>query len=268
MVKWLSYLAREIWTPGVNFKVHLEMQFEHYATRPKFFGLGGISAYSSYNCNSEEYVRFASELCRHYGLEGNTERLSTDPYESAQISNPDFINGTDNWTLRPAEKNSMVVKSHKGYGAKQERVSHRGWTDMTFLLTKRSAEKPNQISQEIKGLTPGKLYSAKLFSADYQDYVKGESVRRKLAVSLDIDNVNMVQSKCLVLEVDGIFHCSVGAFKGKTPPWMNYHRLVFRALGTTAKLTISDWADDANPGGPTGQEILYNFVEVEPYIED
>jgi len=45
-------------------------------------------------------------------------------------------------------------------------------------------------------------------------------------------------------------------------------RLVFRALGTTAKLTISDWIDATDPGGPIGQEILYNFVEVQPYIED
>ena len=49
---------------------------------------------------------------------------------------------------------------------------------------------------------------------------------------------------------------------------MNYHRLVFRAKDTTAKLTISDWADATTPGGPIGQEILYNFVEIQPYLED
>ena len=138
------------------------------------------------------------------------------------------------------------------------------------MLTKRSTDKPNKVSQEIKGLVPGNLYSAKLYTADYQDYVKGKSVRKRLAVSLDIDNVNMVPAKRLVLEVDisssGL--SSVGPFKGKTPPWMNVHRLVFRALDTTAKLTISDWADATAPGGPIGQEILYNFVEVQSYIED
>ena len=122
------------------------------------------------------------------------------------------------------------------------------------------------MSQEIRNLVPGKLYSVKLYVADYQDYAKGESVRKKIAVSLDIDNVNMIPSKCLLMEVDSTQ--SAGPFEGKTPPWMNVHRLVFRAKDTTSKLTISDWADDANPGGPIGQEILYNFVEVQPYLED
>jgi hypothetical protein len=85
---------------------------------------------------------------------------------------------------------------------------------------------------------------------------------------MDIDNADMIPSKRLVLEVGGISRCSVGPFEGKKPPWMNVHRLVFRALGTTAKLTISDWTDATTPGGPIGQEILYNFVEVQPYIED
>jgi hypothetical protein len=35
----------------------------------------------------------------------------------------------------------------------------------------------------------------------------------------------------------------------------------------TARLTISDWADERNPGGPIGQEMVYNFVEVQPYFE-
>ena len=63
---------------------------------------------------------------------------------------------------------------------------------------------------------------------------------------------------------------------------MNYHRLVFRANGPTARLTLCDWADpstglagsrqagsgQATPGGPVGQETLINFVEIQPYLED
>lgn len=49
---------------------------------------------------------------------------------------------------------------------------------------------------------------------------------------------------------------------------MNHHRIVFRAKAPTAKLTISDWAEDGKPGGPVGQELICNFIEVQPYLGD
>ena len=49
---------------------------------------------------------------------------------------------------------------------------------------------------------------------------------------------------------------------------MNHHRPVFRAKEPTARLTIFDWADGATPGGPTGQETVVNFVEIQPYLGD
>ena len=42
---------------------------------------------------------------------------------------------------------------------------------------------------------------------------------------------------------------------------------IFRADGPTATLTFSDWADASDPGGETGQEIGFNFVELQPYLE-
>ena len=50
------------------------------------------------------------------------------------------------------------------------------------------------------------------------------------------------------------------------PDYMNYHWRVFRAKGKTAKLTVSDWVSDTEPGGPVGQELMFNFIEVQPYI--
>jgi hypothetical protein len=49
---------------------------------------------------------------------------------------------------------------------------------------------------------------------------------------------------------------------------MNYHWRIFRATGAEARLTISDWAAPDDPGGPVGQELMLNFVEVQPYFED
>lgn len=48
---------------------------------------------------------------------------------------------------------------------------------------------------------------------------------------------------------------------------MNYHFEVFRAKGERARLTVSDWASAAEPGGPAGQELMFNFIEVQPYLE-
>ena len=48
----------------------------------------------------------------------------------------------------------------------------------TFLLVKRSDKKPNVFSQEIKDLTPGRVYSLKMITADYQDLVREESEKK------------------------------------------------------------------------------------------
>ena len=48
---------------------------------------------------------------------------------------------------------------------------------------------------------------------------------------------------------------------------MNYHWRVFRAKGTMARLTVSDWEERSYCAGPTGQELMYNFIEVQPYLD-
>jgi hypothetical protein len=47
---------------------------------------------------------------------------------------------------------------------------------------------------------------------------------------------------------------------------MNYHWRVFRAEGETAELTVSDWASPDDPGGLPGQELIFNFIEIQPYF--
>ena len=256
--------------PQVDFKVWLDMKFNYLANAPECFGLYGIMQYHAIFAD-EEYLRWCGRLFRHYGIEGKTGMLSDEygfKYELDHIQNANFTDGLKNWTVAEAAPKSVrvgkILKLNNMLGFLYPPLH----TGNEHLWTKRSAEKPNRVSQEIKNLTPGKLYSAKLYAADYQDYVKGESVRKKLAISINIDNVDMVPSKRLALEVDGISRCCAGSFEGKEPPWMSVHRLVFRAKKPTALLTISDWPDDATPGGPIGQEILYNFVEVQPYLED
>ena len=44
-------------------------------------------------------------------------------------------------------------------------------------------------------------------------------------------------------------------------------QLIFRAKGPTATLVISDWKNDAEPDGPIGQELMFNNIDVHPYLE-
>jgi len=60
----------------------------------------------------------------------------------------------------------------------------------------------------------------------------------------------------------------LGAFNAQNPAWLNYHFRVFRAIGSTAKLVISDWVGPPAAGGPIGQELMFNFIEVKPYWEE
>ncbi len=48
---------------------------------------------------------------------------------------------------------------------------------------------------------------------------------------------------------------------------MNYHWRVFRAKSPTARLTVSDWQSEEEPGGPIGQKLMCNFLQVHPYFE-
>ncbi len=53
----------------------------------------------------------------------------------------------------------------------------------------------------------------------------------------------------------------------KFPYWMNYHWRVFRAKDTTAKLTVKDVNNDNESNCHIGQELMYNFIEIQPYLD-
>ncbi len=53
----------------------------------------------------------------------------------------------------------------------------------------------------------------------------------------------------------------------KISVWITYHWKVFRAQGTTAELTVSDWPAGTTAGESFGQEQTFNFLEIQPYRE-
>jgi hypothetical protein len=153
---------------------------------------------------------------------------------------------------------------------------------------KRNAKAPNRFSQQIKALKPGRLYSLKLLVADHQELLQGKSVKEKHPVGIQIDNAALVPYKSFQ-EIYGSIISHEKFKSSENPLWSTYYFLVFRAGAETATLTISDWVSDepspwpsewglqfdiaewtkpGKPGGPIGQELMYNFIEVQPYLED
>ena len=250
--------------PTANYKAFMDMQVNALANHPNFFGLGGIQWYLTVYAN-EEHRRFAVRQFRHYAIEGNTNPINDDPYDLTHIRNPDFVGGTAGWDIQPAEQGSIQTKTFRRLGRIQARWPDAPYGD-TFLVMKRSANKPNKFSQEIKDLKPGKVYSMKLITGDYQDLIQEKSERKTHAISIELDNVDILPGPENSYVRPYRNSSSHGKFKGGYRYFFNYHWRVFRAKSETAKLTVTDWANDTEPGGPVGQELLYNFIEIEPYM--
>lgn len=244
--------------PNVDFKVWMDVQMHYMATSPEFFGLGGIMWYKTYYAD-EESIRWMGRLYRHYAIEGNTEMLSPKygfTYELNHLKNPDFDEQLDGWTVKEAQAGAVKTGSLGALGRQQGRMYeyHKG---NSFLLTQRSSSGPNQVSQVIQGLVPGKIYTAKMVVGDHPAVTKMILEDASPNARLSVDGVENMPDRSIV--------SVVGSAVGSAS--FQFHRLMFRATAPTATLTISDWAADDAPGGPAGQELMINFIEVQPYFE-
>ena len=254
--------------PNVDYHVWMDQQMNIVANHPVLSGLGGLEWWTS-TLADEETVRFVGKLYRHYAIDGKTNLLTRDPLFLTHLQNADFEKGTEGWTLHPAEEGTIAAKSFPRYGRIEGRYMGLGrpadpeHIGDTFLWMKRSAKGPNTFSQTIKNLEPGRLYSMKLFSCDYDDLVKPtprkkEEVKSIATVALDGVEVDAKRSFTEVYS---------SSPEPKIPVCITYHWKVFRAKATTAKLTVSDWQSGKEPGVPFGQEQTFNFLEIQPYRE-
>jgi len=254
--------------PQVDYKVFMDMQYNIIANHPAFRDLGGVMEYTAI-LGDKEYIRWAGKLWRHYCIEGRSDMLSARhgfTYALRHIRNADFDQGTDEWTLAPAEPDSMVVKHLAGFGYMQGRYPKTLGEGDHFMWTRRCANRPNALSQELKGLRAGKLYSVKMFTGDYGDFSAGLSAKKRLAVSIDIQGGDILPSESLQ-------HAHYMVWKYHPPftrdkcPWINFHVCVFRAKANEGRLVLSDWPTETSPAGPIGQELMFGFIEVAPYLE-
>ena len=252
--------------PHCDYNVYLDLQFQFLATQPAYFGLRGLQGYYSPYVG-EEQTRLFARLVRHYAIEGHTERMLPDPYELTHLQNPDFLAGTEAWELSPAADGSITPITAKHFGWLQGRYIRDGVGD-SVLWTKRSAAKPNAIAQTISNLQPGRLYSLRLFTGNHQDLLAGTSRGYEHAVSIDIANAELIPQKTFQAIIKSCYAHTTELFNRDNPYRLNYHQRVFRPKAETARLTLSDWASEREPGGPTDEELIWNFVQVQPYFPE
>ena len=248
--------------PHVNYRTYLDMQFNLVATHPDFKGIGSVMTYLA-GYSDEEIVRWGGLLFRHYAIEGNPGMLTADPFILTHLENGDFEAAGRGWTLSPAEAGAIRFGMSPGFSTLQGRWPSPVEGD-TVIITRRSARRPNVFSQEIKDLEPGRLYSFEMCSGDFKDL----SVKSRYAVSIKLDNVTLIPEKCFTEVFASCYSHVYGPYNRDNPAYMNYHWRVFRARGTTARLTVGDWADEKTPGGPIGRELMHNFIQVQPYVSD
>ncbi len=254
--------------PNVDFHVWMDQQMQVAAGDPVMAGMAGLNWWTSLQAD-EETVRFVGRLYRHYAIEGKTELLTKDPLFLTHLQNADFENDLAGWTAHAAEASSIQVKSFPRYGRIEGRYMGLGrpadpeHIGDTFLWMKRSAKGPNRVSQPIKNLQPGRLYSLKMFTCDYQDLIhprkKTQEEAQPFIGQVSIDGVEIDPRR-------SFREAYASSPEPPIPVWITYHWFVFRATAETATLTISD-GDPTENRTPFGQEQTFNFLELQPYHE-
>jgi hypothetical protein len=250
--------------PNVDFHVWMDRQMNIVANDPVLVGVAGLNWWTSAQAD-EDSVRFVGKLYRHYAIEGKTEMLTRDPLFLTHLRNPDFEDGMEGWTVRAAEEGSVATRSFPRYGRIEGRYPRdREPIGDKFLWMRRSAKGPNTFSQTVKDLQPGRLYSLKIFTCDYKDLI---NPRKKELHEADKFMGSVVLEGVEVDAKRSFRETYASNPEPKIPVWITYHWKVFKALGPTAKLIVSDWPAEKDPAAAFGQEQTFNFVEVQPYRE-
>jgi len=255
--------------PNVDYHVWMDQQMNVVANHPLLAGIGGLEWWTSLLAD-EETVRFVGKLYRHYAIEGRTDLLTRDPLLMSHLSNADFAEGLEGWTVQPAEAGTIKARSFPRYGRIEGRYMGLGrpadpeHIGDTFLWMKRSVKGPNRFSQTITNLKPGRLYSMKMFSCDYQDLVNPKAKTRDEATPF---LGKVVLEGCEVDAKRSFMEMYASNPEPRIPVWITYHWKVFRAKGTTARVIVSDWPNEKEANGAFGQEQTFNFLEIQPYHE-
>ena len=247
--------------PNADFRVFLDLQYHEIANNPVFTDLGGLSAWILRSAD-DEIIRWMGLLNRHYAIEGKRSLLSAEyglTYHLNHVRNPAFQAGFDGWMIHPAGPGSMSVIQAKGFGIARGTMCKSPVGDAVVLL-RRNGPKANRLSQTLRHLVPGALYSIQLYTADANGWKTGKSRNRIHALRVSVEDAELLPGR---YERE-VYDRPYGGGNRAKRTWFNLHRWEFRPARESARLTIQD--------GPAGdaidQALMLNFVQVQRCIPD
>ena len=246
-------------SPSYDHRVFLDMQLHYLANYSEYLGLYGISTYVS-RSTTEEMMRYASALLRHYCIEGRRERYNNDPLKLDYLENPGFEEGLEGWTLQPATEDSIST-----FAIENLPFERRHWikvppTGQKAAVSIRSAERPNRFTQRIAELEPGRIYSLTFYTMDLTDPFDWHLT----PFSVELRNVDVIEDLTQDYDVTTRDY-EDGQYRSPS-----YHFLVFRARETEAQLELTDWfpqwCEGSEPVTEAGHEILWDHIQIQPYF--
>ena len=246
--------------PGVNYIPFMDTQFRVLATDPAFFGLLGVFQWAAHYTD-DDVLRYAQRLYRHYCIEGERTPYAEYPYALNHIQNPDFADGLDHWRIEPAEPDTITAGERRGLGKIQGRWTSVGVGDACAIV-RRAASGPNRISQTVRHLEAGTLYSMKFIAADLDNL----GLEKEVGLWPVLDGADPAPDRSFRCVMPSSYALEFDGFNRQNRAYTTYCQVAFRPRGETVELSFSDWKD-GKPSGPVGQRIGFNFVEIQPFFE-
>ena len=248
---WSNYVA-----PATDIKAHYAKMYRAFATDQRFADCAGVGC-GGMICGGEELLRWMAKCVRYYALEGGTGDLAEKcgfTWTPGFVKNADMDEGLTNWTA----KGEIAAERLKNYGARVQsrKAIPNGYGDGVAVFTTRQGH-PNELSQDISGLRPGKTYALLFCVADRGDILakggKTRGLKSPLAFSARLEGAT---------ELPNLRYETVSATRQKIG--MRLLRYVFRADSGTARLVFVDRKDDGS-SAPDGFQQVLNYVSFMPY---
>ena len=248
---WSNYVA-----PATDIKAHYAKMYRAFATDPRFEGCAGVGC-GGMICGGEELLRWMAKCVRYYALEGGTGDLAAEygfTWTPGFVKNADMDEGLTNWTV----KGEIAAERLKNYGSRVQKrqAIPNGYGDGVAVFTTRQGS-PNELSQDISGLQPGKPYALLFCVADRGDVLakdgKTRFLKSPLAFSARLEGAT---------ELEDLRYETVSAARQKIG--LRLLRYVFRADSGTARLVFTDRKDDGS-AAPDGFQQVLNYVSFMPY---
>jgi hypothetical protein len=246
--------------PGINYIPYMDAQFRVLATDPDFFGLLGVFQWAARYAD-DDVLRYAQALYRHYCIEGQRTPYRDYPYKLTHIANPDFDKGLDGWRAEAARPCGVAAGTYKDLGMLQGRWKPYGAGDRCAILV-RTDSAPNRISQTVKNLEPGLVYTVKYIAADL-DRLDSE---KETGLWAELKGAELIPTGSYRSIIPSPYRLKLGESEREVLAYTTYCQIMFRAESTTAELTFSDWKD-GKPAGPAGGRSAFNFVEIQPFYQ-